>query len=464
MSKKEKESGGANHLVRSVAVSVGAVALVVALGFVPVPGLHFEEGMIFEGVSVPVSVGALGIVPFALGFVLVEWIGSLWPGSPGGRVFGHDRPSSMGTVAVGVGLALATLHAGIIVWYWFVKIPSVVPGALPGGPETGIGPMIAVGSSLVAGAALHALAAHWIGEYGFGDGFAVVIGVGLIWNAVPAAEKFGDWLSGMNLHNLDVFGVLWNVLAVSVVILGTLWVVRQLEDWVVDAERGSENRPPDRAATTPFHTPLAGVVPFAVGSVALWAFWTGRTLSSGLMVDWFGQGFEMMSYGGNFTYFLQELGVVAGLGIVAGWIAARFDSNFADDSNEDARTRRRAQFASLGFLVALVVADVYGGPLLRAFGVVNLVLVTAIAADLAREWSFRRAFPGARRVATLHRTGAVGPVLDRLGEADVPALARSRCFRGMLRSFGAFSAVEIYVPESCRSTAEETVDELRAEL
>lgn len=463
MSRMADTFGWPVDLLRRLAVTVAAVAGIVALGWVPAPGLYFRQGALYGISNTPVAVGQLGIVPFAVGFVLVEWVASVWPGTLGSRPFGADRPDVLGRIAVATGLALAVVQAATLTWYWLGFMPAQV-GAAFAGPATGWMRSLTAGTTLVAGASLFALAAHWVRERGLGDGFAVVFGVAFLWNTVPAGEKFGDWLTGMNLHNLDVFGVLGNVLAVSAVILGTLWTVVRLEDWVAGEPMGSEEEPPVRSASTPFHAPAAGVVPFAAGSAVLWAFWTGRALSGQRVAAWFGEGFEAVSYGGSFNYFVQELVVVLGVGLIAGWIAARIDARYASRPDpEVASMRRRAQVASLGFLAGLVVLDVYGGPLLSAFGVANLVCVTAIGVDLAREVRFRAAFPETGRVASLHRTGMVGPVLERLAEEDVPALARGRCFRGMLRTFGAFSAVEVVVPESSRERAREALDEMSAE-
>jgi len=446
------------ELVRRGSVTLAAVGGVALLAAIPAPEMSFRQGALYGIPSRPVAVGELGLIPFAVGFVLVEWVARVWPGETGARSFGADRSTGTRWGAVLTGLVLAAVQAGSVAWYWLQIVPAGYGGAIPG-LEAGDAALITAGISLFAGSCLYALAALWVRERGIGDGFAVVLGAGLAANVSPAAEKFGDWLSGMNMYNLDVFGVLGNVLAVSVVILGTVWAVTRFEGWVTPGESGGD-RVPNRSASTPYHVPPAGIVPFALGSSILWSLWSVLSLSGEGYSQWFLKGLEAASYGGSFWYFLQELGLVSVLGWVGMWGAGRSDETSVQGVGDEQRsTQRRARFASLGLLAGLVFFDVYGGPLLRSFGVVSLVLGTAIAVDLAREWRFRSAFPDAGRVASLHRTGAVGPTLEALGRRDVPALARARCFRGLLRTFGAFTPVEIYVPEASRDLAREALSD-----
>lgn len=450
--------GWPGALVRKASVTAIAVLGIGLLGVIPVPGLTVHDSSLLGLPNHPVHLGDLGLIPFAVGLVLVDVFDRLGPGRHADRTFGRDRPGRLARIGVAAGIGVACLQAAAVAGYWLWFLPGEIQLLARMIPGRGWQSILIVSSSLVAGVAVHALAAHWIRESGLGEGFSVVLGVGLASRLAPGARKFVEWLQTMNLHRIDIFGVLGNSLAVASVILGTLWFVTRADSWMAEEARVGRRDGPEHGASTPFHIPGAGIVPFLVGTGLLWAFWLSRTLSSTPVATWGRKGLEGASFGGTFTYFLQALLLVVGIAAAAGWWTVRRDADRSTASDESTRTNRwRAYLLSVGFVAALTVLDVYGGTLLRALGVVHVVLGTALAVDLRREWRFWRAFPEGCRVASVHRTSAVGPALERLAENKIPALARGRAVLGLLRWFGAFSAVEIYVPESHHDAAERAV-------
>jgi hypothetical protein len=126
------------------------------------------------------------------------------------------------------------------------------------------------------------------------------------------------------------------------------------------------------------------------------------------------------------------------------------------------RTVGRSMIPSAGFLVCLLVLR---GLLLRerdAMDLVGLVLAVAIGTDLVREWGFRIRHGVLASAWPLHRIHAVGPALETLEEAGIPAFARGLHHRSLLQFFGPMVPVELLVPEGRVEAASELLQALLA--
>lgn len=458
-----EKSGIRVELLQRVAVTLVVAGVVVAGGFLPVPFMEVPGASFYGIPRHPLTIGALGISPFAVGYVLIEGVAVLLSDGDADLAVETERPDWIVRAAVVAGVGLAIVYGLEVGAYWFSFAPSGPPGELIGGQATGGGfgtfEWIGTGASIAAGSGLYYLAAQWVSRSGIGDGFAVVFGTEILWGFVPAAGQFEDWLRSMSFQNLDVFGILGNILAVALVVLATLWAVTRYEGWVTQssesAGEGDQSIRPDTPASTPFHAPVAGVLPFVFGLAALWLIWFGRSLFGNESMRWLQEGLETIPHATTVPFFAQELVAVLAVGALLGWYLVRRDAKRASFESEAERSRvvKRALAASLGFVGFLVVVDVFGGPLAQSLGVEQLVIGTAIAYDLSREWRFRRAFDQPVPLQQVHRTGAVGPAIERLTAAGIPTVVRGRAFRSMLRMFGSFTPHTVFIPESCRDAA-----------
>ena len=442
-----------NRRLRRIGVTAAAVLVVLVGMWLPVPEATMPGASYYNIPTQPLRIGALGLLPFMIAFVAVELLGVVRrDGSELVRT--SDRPTWMHRGGLVGGLLLAVAGAGLCYQYWFVTLPSQLPGGVLG-VTNGLGVQVTVVTTLVAGAALYYAVADAVTKWGLGNGFAVVVGTGIAVDTYWAYRDFGGWLQSMSFQNLDVFAVLGNILGVAVVILATLWMLYRMEEWVgsADASAGLEGPSLD--------VPLSGIVPFVVAKTAL------ATVGTYLFARGMGDVATLLrptmrttTIPSTWYYFALSAFAAVAVTLAAGIAFYRTRWRLGEWLSGDGETRRfrRALAATVGYVLLLVTVDFFGGQLVRSLGVASTALGTAIVCDLLGAWRFRHRHERAVTVEAIHRNGAVGGALARLERAGIEAHAAGRCFRGMLQIFGAFAPIEVLVPEEDAEKAREAID------
>lgn len=436
------------------------LSMSVALRWLPAPGLRLSDAAYWGLSTHPMSLGALGLAPFILGYLLVEAAAAFRPAWRPLRTGGIDGRRTLHTASGVVGLGMALLMAVTAGVYWFDWL-TAMPGPVGFALEGGLWERLVFGASLVGGTSALFLLASLISRYGLGNGFSVIILGGLLFEMIPASRKFIEWIQRMNAQNLDVFGVMGNSLAVALVILGTLWVIFKLPRrgmQPADGESGEQPGDIGETAWWPLPGPTAGILPVAL---AVWCVDVGRQVVARFThtgAEFWIHSVREATYGTSTVFVLLKIAaVVAGAYGFSRWFYrvddwseawAKVGGGSRDALREYLQQRRRlAMLYSGGFVLGVLLLGEFGGELLRSIGAVNVVLVTAIAVDVLREWSFRHAHADQLvAVEERHRLWNVPPTLTRLHKRGIDAFARGRAHRSMLHVFAPYVPVQILVP------------------
>lgn len=457
-----------------MAVTGLLVAVSFSLRWLPAPGLNLESAGAYWGFPThPLSVGSLGLAPFILGYLVVELAAALVPRWRSLRTSGRQgrRVLHQASGFVGVGLAAVLAVAAGVYWYDLVGA-YLGPGGL--GLHGGVWNRVVLGASLVGGTSALYLLASLITRFGLGNGFSVIIAGGLLWEMVPASEAFIEWIQSMNAHNLDVFGVFGNSLAVALVILGTLWMLVRAPRRTGLRETGADGADQHDASELgetrwwPLPGVTSSILPLAV---AVWLVDVGRQLYARFAEVsphlWMAGARETV-LSTSLVFMAAKVGIVlVGAVLLARWfypldamVAAWTKAGGGRDEAVRGWLRRRRRLGMLfsaGFLIGVLLLGAYGGELIRSVGAVNIVIVTAIVADLVREWRFRQAHDAAVSVEEVHRLWMLPVKLAQLHRRGIEATARGRCHRGLFHAFAPFVPVELLVPRGEQRAARDAV-------
>lgn len=389
-----------------VAVSVGVVAATLGAAWLTVPGLDAALIASSGMDRTQVSVVSLGIVPWVTASVLVE-LGALtrrsWRamrvGGPTARA-PLDRAVRSVWLAVCIvqGFALATAFEAMGIGF----TPLVVE---PGWPFR-----VVVVLSLTAGSALVRLGIDVIDRWGFGNGFAVLLGWPLLASTVQ----------GVALPVLIRDEHVALLVPTLVAVVGYVGLaVALIRGWLG----------PRLVAFAP-----AGVVPatFAAGIAT-----TATVIDPAL--PWL------------------PVALAAGVALTPLFIVA-FDrpevvalatGRPADEVRALVPT---ATWIGIAVVAALLLGDPRGpaGALApAAVGSVAIATVTAIGWDLRQEWLARRSLGAETALATawsFHRTHGVAPALAALAAAGIPAHVRGLAVRRLHQVFAPYVPIEVLVP------------------
>ena len=404
-------------------VSAACAGIALALTTIVLPGLDLESiGALTAGSGHvgEISLGAIGLLPVVLAFVLVEIVALAVPRWRPLRITGAAGRDRLKLAVLVTALLFAGLQAyGIglfvdsLVWY---GIPVAANAAL----------VITV--SLVGATGLYVALTWVVDRHGLGNGFSVILGA-------EAAAYFVVH-TGQATWNAVAGGFLsLGALAFLVAgLLGVAWMTGRL---VTGRHPGPRSLCLPACGTAPLLDTVAlAALPVTLGSLGVDTRWAEH-----LLVE-----------PGRFD--ARTVALIAGLALLWSWLFNRPGRVAAVAGVGLAEAKRRVWRAALWSVAFLLVAAGVSS-LSAAIGdagifapVFEAMLLAAIATDLHAEWCFRREHGDATSAGRVDRTYALEPVLDSLRTAGVPSLAQSRGHRALLHFFGPHIGVELLVPAS----------------
>jgi hypothetical protein len=396
-----------------LAVSAAAVVIAILAERIPIPGdIDWEQLQGFR-----ISMFALGIMPAISAFLLVELAAVMVPSWRRLQAGGPSARARLGSATAILTLVLAVVQA------WFIADFLLSIDAFAHLSRW----MLVL--SFTAGAVVMTVLALLVSQYGLGNGFAVLLLVGLgkaAWRVVRSyreLEAFADTPWGFTQFYL-VIAVL------TATAVATAWILRR-------QVRGS-------SAASSLRLPTAGIVPLAILPSLLALFAVVWPEMAGRVGVWWQDNVFQRGSG-----LLVELGALIVLGAILSWL-------FSRPARLGGATAGRARpygylvgtAVSIAYLVVVALLDRWAADELRYFGIslVWVVLGTAVAMDLLAEW---RAF--ARRddlvpIWPLHQVQRVELVTGALARNGIDVHARGLYLRLLLHFFGPFVPVLLYVP------------------
>ena len=413
-------------LWKRAAVSAGAVAAVLALERVPMPGVDSFEGY------VPAMLGALGLMPFISAFALVELVALAVPRWRPLRIGGHATRAKLRRAAFWLGVAFSVVQGlGSAIWIDSLQLYDLGPDL-----EPTVG-RYSVTAMLVASALVTYGLARLIDVRGLGSGFAILV-------AASAAVALGSWLWPMAwvLHEVPVLTLL--------ALCAVMWLFsRAFIRW-------------PRAASLGVSLPLpsSGLAP--LGDASLLLALVGFLASFGVnigVIPWDRLPTPQMSRP-------LDLALVAAFTFAWAYafnrpsrVAAVAAKCLGREPAAVLPTAKRAvltgaALSALGLMGLCMLSRTLNGRSEQGLDLVLLLTLVAVAADLRDEWRFRRATGEVSVAWPLHRMYAVSPVVEALAAAGIPAHARSARYRSLLQFFGPYVPVEVLVPAEHAERAE----------
>jgi len=378
---------------------------------------------------------AVGLRPFFLAFFLVEVLALLIPSWRARRVH-PERRAGLTRLAYGLG--------GVFALIQFAALDTFVV-AISGHGEIDDGSQI-FGVLAIIGGVLTCLGAIWALKRwpAIGNPFSMIIlgsvavDIGCVFAALFVDIRGGSLAPG-NL--LLVGGGLAAAVALGYFGVGT------------DLDRTGLRHPAPGSGLLPLWVPSSLLI--AASSVLSLLGGGGETMSSVWM--FFGDGV----LGVALAVLLVPLSVWifyrpalvgrawAALGVRDASVAAR--RAFAASVRQAALFILLASFASFVLQVNFWAA--------AWLPVTTLVLVTAIAKDLVREWRFTKEHGALASAFSVQRLYLVEPALDLLREAGIDAFPRGLHHRSLELIFAPFVPVELLVPETQAAEARRLLDE-----
>jgi hypothetical protein len=384
-----------------VAVTVAGAGAFLAARYIPLPLLERDRVFgAFGGMTPMLSIGALGLVPIVVAFVIVEIMATALPRW---RALRHQDAgrASLARAAEVLALILAAVQA----WGLTRFLETTRVGNAPLVSDSGADFRVPVFVTLVAGTCLTLALARAIDEHGAGRGMSILLAaLGL--EAVPAViERVRTDLEfGQVQPRLP--------LVLLVVVAGSLLVLS-----------GGRRRQGGLRIPTPGLDPVFEAARFV-----------GLGLASGAL-----RQFAAMT----FPALLTDVGLLAiRLGVVLALTVA-----LSHLYNARANEKRRAAlpgaiFRSVIYLVAMSLAFA-AEPLLDLLG---LVTVCAVALDLGAELRCRIAHGELVPVMRSQKPDDADDAVLALREAAIPAISQGATHRSLLHFFGPFVPVDVLVP------------------
>jgi hypothetical protein len=389
----------------------------------------------------------INLVALFHAFVLVELVALAVPRLRPLRVGGPGPRRKLLVASLLVALAFATLQAYFLVrWLEGAELTYRVPVAT----GEGLGWVVTVMATLVAGMFLQVGIAFLISRYGLGNGFSVLIA----WSSLLVLAT-----DGVHILVRIKLGELGPIMLVGWVAAGVAlaWGARR----VVTPRPSLGSEAPDPLAGV-VRLPTSGLVPISDGASLLQV----PQLAVNLGLVALAPVSERL-VPGAMAYLVTFALVSTGLC----WVLSRLFYRTAavtpllpvEDAPRLLRARLRTQtWRTAGLLAALLVADHL---LLRQridLDFVSVLVLTFVGMDLFAEARARRATPELVKVWELHRVYAVAPVLAALERAGIGAQLRGLHHRTLLYFFGPYVPFDVLVPAGQEARATETIEQLLA--
>jgi len=433
-------------------ITVACCAVFLVASFTPLPGTEELQRNLHQGgflalfnivTSAPqLSLMAIGFTPILYAFILVELFALLVPGWRALRITGDEGRANLRRFTIPVAALIAVMQA--------VNLANYLRG-LGAGPRGGfisyslaVRPWVPWLAVIVfpLGTLLVALLAAAINRWGLGNGFSCL----LLASSFPA---FGS----------SAFNALMAVRGSSSS-TGLLWLAATAVAACVLTSRALARKPPFSLEATPFalEIPPSGVDPLAVAASLL--------MVPATVGAFIGHSVDLHQLG-SFGYSVSDLLLVASSGVALSLlynqprrVAQVWFGRGASESELGTIRKQLAGAALRGTALLLVVAGLVAvTPWLNVptIDLLLLVVATAIALDLGKEWTFRRSHRNLVPAWPVHRVYAVQPALAALGAAGIPAFPRGLHHRTLLQFFGPYVPVTLLVPAEKAEEAERIV-------
>ena len=386
------------------------------------------------------SVVALGLTPFLVGFQLVELAALAVPALRWRRLSGSwsRRPLTIASLLVG---GLFALVQAFFVCRWIEASAAGFRGM--GGLITREG-WVFTGPALLAllgGTAALAGCAHAIRRWGLGNGYSWLIAAGVAGSLVQQTLRV--WTRpGMEVAPADG-------LATAALVAALAWGCHRLS-----RERPWLELPVAEGMSLQPLPPTCGLSPLVAAASLL--LLPGTLHNLGLPLG----GLSALLVPGSTVYLVSDLVLIGATGLLLALafyppgvvlrffeeLAGRLGRPLACGRPELSQLLRRAALRSVALLAALPVAQHLLGRRIVVSNLLELVVLIMVVLDLQREWRARRAEPSLTVVWELHRLYAVAPIRALLEARGIPVTVRGLQHRRLLFFFGPFVPVELLAP------------------
>lgn len=429
-------------------VTLGSLALALALQWVPVPGLSAE----FRELVPNMSIGSLGVAPVVSAFVTVEWVALIVPpwrklrlGAPGRRKL--ERAS-----LVLAGVMVLSQAFGIGTWLGALEEETVVQAPVAN-------PWIVV-ASLSGAVAFYVLLARLVDRRGMGAGLSVLLAtlsaVGVVKQLLrDTTERPSDLPQILGLHALAVI----------------FWAGVLLGHEKISTNVGSLSPLPDpnAAQKQPASVPVLRLP--SSGSYPLSLLWWLMALPGTLAAVDLGFHLPLLDWLAWITASLWgQAFVLLLLASLAGWLqhqpthmrtaesALGLKKKYSLERLSSA-SKRAALLSALLLLTLLLVTEWLGGNELGV-DVLSLGLIVAVVADLVGEYRGTQGSGDYVPVAELHRVYVMTFVAEKLEAEQIPFVVRGLCHRTFGQFFAPFVPMTILVRKAQATRARALIGEV----
>jgi hypothetical protein len=409
--------------------------------------------------SAVVSVLALGITPILSAFLLVELAALIVPAWSRLRHAGPAGRQKLVKAALILTLVLALFQG----FAYARMLESIAATAMAGGLKTTLMNTL----TLAAGTFLLLALASLLDRYGLTSGIGTLIVASI---AIQIAQRIKAWVSlnGMREGGPSLVETAVPLAAVAAVAALTLAALGALpsrspapasEPSEGEAQIGAGYRTPPqkkRPSVIEVPVPASGILPLTISA---------SLLSLPSTLESFGVplgGFKLGMSGQFILKILLTIPLAIGVGYLLNHpahlatLALRQTAGAASrDSMETAAASRlrRAIGRTVLFLLAALVIDEVSARFGHAFIGLDVVVVTALVADVLAEWRARRQAPDLVAVWSEHRPYAVGPARAALAKLSIFSFARGAHQRTLLQLFGPYLPIDILVPAPSAESA-----------
>lgn len=421
--------------------TLGVPLIVWAFSFIPVPGVNQDalRGLMgYEGSSLETlrqfGIGALGIMPFLTGFVLVELVAVVMPRWSPLRLTPEGR-RTLTSSAYRLGAALALLQG------WMMAVGLTRMRGLEGWPlvdEPGMAFVVVATLTLAAGACVIAALASLIDRFGYGNGLVILSAMESV-HQITRAIAF-PWSVGESILRCIL------VLAITAVMSFATWLY---------LARGWRSAAGEPALLRP---PVAGLTPM------IWA--ASLVVFAATIATFFPHELAMRLVSpltpGTMLYAGIAIALAIPLTIAGGWLLARpalvvatwsrcLGGKLEDHVARYRAVKRRVTIPGIVIVVGVLLADAFSSSLIFHVPVLTVIVLTAVIADVVADL---RAPRGLVPVWPTIRPYAIEPARAMLLAKGIPVHVKNEALYALFPFFAPYAVPVIAVAPAQAQQAE----------
>jgi hypothetical protein len=290
---------------------------------------------------------------------------------------------------------------------------------------------------LLGATAIIVFLAQLVDRHGLGNGFSILI---LAWLGPGILEAFAGFSAAALSGKVNPDTLLHGALIVAGMVAATLWM---FSSYRLPNYGLSEN-------ALPIRLPACGIVPLTVAPALL--LFLSKLASSGLGLPFGTVGDALRPEAPSHLAALLLLSVAAA--VVFAWLfnqpghVANAWERFSDTAGPAGVQLKPAMLESAMFIALMVLGQDWLIQVWKATSVpaaLDIVVVTAILLDLAREARAQGGQANWVPVWEIHQVYAVDPALRRLASEGIRVCLRGLQHRTLLQFFGPFVPVHVMV-------------------